>query len=163
MSMVVFVEEEYGYRNWIWMPSMSSAELEAWWKALPTVATYFFAGPSSFPGEIHQIYIEDDGFYLVKEGGGRTLEPLSEKMPLPDESWYAHIHMECDSFLAPPKSDPSDVDESEHAHEDIRFYHAGYVSAEEYYSDEYVHTPEVEAAWDKATFEHFQKILNDEN
>ena len=151
MSMVVFVEEEYGYRNWIWMPSMSKEELEAWWKAIPTVATYFFAGPTSFPGDVHQIYIEEDGFYLVKEGEGRELEQLSEKLPLPEESWYAHIHLECDSFLAPPQDRET---------ENIRILHAGYVPEEEYYNDEYVHTPEVEAAWDKATFEQFQKVLD---
>ncbi len=153
MSTIVFVEEEYGYRNWLWMPSMSDDELKAWWEELPTVATYFFSGASGFPGEIHQIYIEDDGFYLVEEGGGRVLNQLSEKLPMPDESWYIHIHLECDSFLLPPGAEG----------EADRILHAGYVPDEEYYKDDYTHTPEVEAAWDKATLDHFQSILNESN
>ena len=55
---VVHVEEEYGYRDWLWVPDMTIDELRAWWQKLPTVAPFFFDGPVSFPGEIHQIYFD---------------------------------------------------------------------------------------------------------
>lgn len=32
-EVVVWVEEEYGYRIWIWLPGCSASELEARWRA----------------------------------------------------------------------------------------------------------------------------------
>ena len=49
MSIVVQIEEEYGYRNWIWLTGMSAEELKAWWSSKKTVNAFFYDGPVSFP------------------------------------------------------------------------------------------------------------------
>lgn len=148
MSIVVLLQEEYGYREWVWMPNMSADELKAWWKAMPTVAPFFFNGPVEFPGETHQIYFEEDGFYLVTEGDMRVVTPVSGKFDLDeDKHWHAHLHQDNDSFLKSP--------DGEYIH------HAGWVSDEEYYSDDYQSPTEVESAWDASMHEQFKKIIEE--
>jgi len=148
-TILVFLEEEYGYRNWAWMPDMSAAELKEWWKAMPTVAPYFFSGPVDFPGDVHQIYIDEEGFWMVQEADGRVLEPISAKFLLDNgPQWRAHIHQDNDSYLVPPGEDA--------------IFHAGYVTDEEYYSDDYQSPQEVQDAWDMGMIEQVQKIIAEE-
>lgn len=150
MSIVVFLQEEYGYREWVWMPDMSADELKAWWKAIPTVAPYFYDGPVNFPGEIHQIYFDtgdEGGFWVVKEEDRRVVTPISEKFTMNyDQHWQAHIHTDNDSYLKPPGEDA--------------ILHAGHVTDEEYYNDDYQASPEVDEAWSASTHEQYKKIMH---
>jgi len=140
MAVVVHIEEEFGYRSWIWLAEMSKKELIEWWTAHKTVNAYFYDGPVTFPGEVHRIYHEadymremmdadesftenDKEFFLVEEGEGRTLTQLSEKLTMPDEHWYMHLHTDNDSFLRTAEGE--------------EVYHEGKVSDEEYFSDDY--------------------------
>jgi len=163
MGIVVLLEEEFGYRHWLWEPGLSAEELKAWWRAIPTVATYFYDGPIEFPGNVHQVYYEPEWrqssenmdtqlekgeFIFVKEEGMRHLVPLAETMKLPDDCWHAHLHVDCDSFLKPP--------------DDECVRHAGYITEDEYYSESYEATPEAEEASVKATMNHLKKILKEE-
>jgi hypothetical protein len=143
---VVQVEEEYGYREWLWVPNMTIDELRVWWQKLPTVAPFFFDGPVSFPGEIHQIYFHTPTtFSFVEEGEGRVVTPLhSDPITLPKDALYMHIHEDEDSFLR--------IGE-EHVE------HAGYVHPDEAYEEGYEVPEEAKEAWDKALHEEVAKMI----
>ena len=165
-EIVVLLEEEFGYRHWVWMPEMSAEELKEWWQAIPTVAPYFYDGPKAFPGQIHQIYwetkyqresehcetqLEEGEFFFVKpveDGNRRVLTPLSHSMQMPDEYWRAHIHVDCDSYLITPDEE--------------RILHAGNISEDEYYSNDYEPSPEVEDAWAQALNDQVGRIIREE-
>jgi len=118
---------------------MTIDELKVWWQGLPTVAPYFFDGPVSFPGEIHQIYFETATmFAFVREGSGRVVTPLhSDFFLLPKDALYMHIHEDEDSFLRIGDKD---------------YEHAG---AKNYESDK--EDVEVREAWDKALCEEITR------
>ena len=159
MEIVVLLEEEFGYRYWVWFPGMSAEELKEWWKAMPTVATYFYDGPAGLPGDGIQVYYEpswrreadgvdtflDKGQFIIVEQDGCSLTPLSSVMQLPDDRWNAHLHIECDSYLKAPDGDV--------------IHHAGYISEDEYYSEDYQVSPDTEKAWQDATMRQLDKIL----
>jgi len=142
---VVHVEEEYGYRDWLWAPNMTIDELKLWWQNLPTVAPFFFDGPVSFPGEIHQIYFETaTTFSFIKEGPGRIVTPLHTNfITLPKDALYMHIHEDEDSFLRIGDKD---------------YEHAGWRE----YDDSSEQTEDVKEAWDKALNESIAKRLRSE-
>ena len=142
---VVQVEEEYGYREWLWVPNMTIDELRVWWQKLPTVAPFFFNGPVSFPGEIHQIYFETaTTFAFVKEGPSRVVTPLhSDFITLPTDALYVHVHEDEDSFLR--------IGEE-------YVEHAGHVHPDEAYKEDYEAPEEVREAWDKALYEDIQRV-----
>jgi hypothetical protein len=143
----VHIEEEYGYRQWLWMPEATVEELKKWWRELPTVAPFFYSGPANFPGEISQIYFHTrDSFQMVTEGDGRNLTAVSDLLTLPTDAIYMHIHDDSDSYMR---------------HGEELIHHAGKVSEEEYYSDEYETPKKVEKAWEEATAEHLNKILKE--
>jgi len=162
-EIVVLLEEEFGYRHWVWIPEMSAEELKEWWQAIPTVAPYFYDGPKTFPGKVHRIYyekdyvresehldatLEKDEFFFVQEGAGRTLTPTSHSMRLPDKHWCAHVHMDCDSYLMTPDEE--------------MIYHAGYIEEDEYYNNDYEPSPEVEDAWTQALNNQIGRIIREE-
>ena len=125
---IVHIEEEYGYRDWVWSPDMTVDELKVWWESLPTVAPYFFEGPVSFPGEVHQICFHyEDGeelltkppsYSLVEEVEGRTVIPLHPNpLKMPEDIIRMHIHEDSDSYLI--------ID-------GVGYNHAGYVEYDDY-------------------------------
>ena len=133
---VVYIQEEYGYRDWLWVPSMTKEELAEWWKNLPSVSPFFFSGPVDFPGEVHQIYLHNENdFRFVEEGEGRVVHPIHEDMlSLPENVIRMHIHEDMDSYLT--------ID-------DETIYHAGYMSLDEYYEQE-VSQEEIDRTLEKA-------------
>lgn len=57
-EVVVAIEEEWGFRYFIWIPGMSGAELESWWLAMEDVETFWKTEPGTkirlrhgWPGE----------------------------------------------------------------------------------------------------------------
>lgn len=76
-QVIVLLEEEYGYRTWIWHTGMSEAEIVEWWKNLETVSPYFFT-PVGLPGTLKERDWDED---------------------LPETTWSGHIHEDGDSFL----------------------------------------------------------------
>ena len=150
---IVHIEEEYGYRDWVWSPDMTVDELKVWWESLPTVAPYFFEGPVSFPGEVHQICFHyEDGeelltkppsYSLVEEVEGRTVIPLHPNpLKMPEDIIRMHIHEDSDSYLI--------ID-------GVGYNHAGYVEYDDYNDEAYESAPEVKDAWDKALYEDMTK------
>ena len=161
MNPVVHIEEEYGYRSWIWMPDMSEEEVINWWKNLPSVGAYFYDGPKNLPGEIHQVYFkrtphdapEEDHepaglrFCLVTNGEGHTLDQTSEFMELPEGAWYMHMHTDNDSIL---------IIDSE------RIHHMGHVADEEYFDENYEPPPDVAEIWGKAMGKQIEKYITEQ-
>lgn len=91
---VVWLEEEYGYRYWRWEPGMTGDELVQWWKELKSVLPYFFspAGGVAKCGKRHP------GL------PGKLEERSWENFPRCDAPnlWRAHIHEDEDSYLKLP-------------------------------------------------------------
>ena len=142
-SVVVFLEEEHGYRYWMWSPGMSEDDLASWWKAMPTVAPYFYHSMDNLPGTVVQIFqVEVDGKWAF-----RTRRDSSVQLPDTPPSWWtckAHMHTDDDSGLR--LSDGEQV------------LHAGYVDPDDYHSDDYVVPPDVAAAWEEAMLAYTKKL-----
>ena len=117
-KLAVYIQEEYGYRDWLWIPNMTVDEVKSWWKELPSVSPYFFTGPISFPGQVHQIAFRNEKeFQFVEEGDGRVVYPMHEDyITMPDDCVRIHIHEDFDSYLSVG---------------DETIYHAGYVPFDE--------------------------------
>ena len=49
-DLVVYLDEEYGYRHWYWFPDMTTDELHAYWDQCEI--TQHFYDPSSLPGDV---------------------------------------------------------------------------------------------------------------
>ena len=79
---IVMIEEEYGYRYWIWEPRKTREELIEWWRAVESTDAYLFS-PASLPGKVTQI------------------RKVRQKSCL----WYCHLHMNRDSFLKTPEGE----------------------------------------------------------
>lgn len=81
-NFVVLVNEEYGFRHWIWDTHMSKEALIEWWTNLATVEPYFF-DPAKLPGNVRQV--EEEDFYQILEGN--------------QETPHLHLHMDDDSWF----------------------------------------------------------------
>ncbi|KKL84750.1 hypothetical protein LCGC14_1961550 [marine sediment metagenome] len=87
-KLVVYLDEEYGYRQWFWFPNMPESELQAYWDSLNAPDFYFsiykllgdmVPCESDFP--MYDVW--DEGFRL-------------------ENSWRAHLHWDDDSWLKGP-------------------------------------------------------------
>ncbi|MDB4278658.1 hypothetical protein N9917_03570 [Deltaproteobacteria bacterium] len=102
LTVTVYVDEEYGYRSWVWETGMTAEELVAWWTGLETVMSYFFS-PSGLPGTMTQVHLGAEAFAVHE-----TNEPIPfpagyhYKDDRPRDYWKAHMHIEEDSFLQAP-------------------------------------------------------------
>ena len=71
----VFIEEEYGYRYWVWETGMGADELVALWKTLnPTTC---FVHPDTLPGKVVEVW--DDITHTLNgmvDGKGTPLEEI---------------------------------------------------------------------------------------
>lgn len=56
-DLVVYLSEEYGYRQWFWFPGMSESDLETFWEKC-NIEDYFF-NPSNLPGDVVPVPPED--------------------------------------------------------------------------------------------------------
>lgn len=120
-KLVVYVQEEYGYRDWLWVPDMALEEVKEWWKNLLTVTPYFFNGPITFPGKVYQIAFHSEKEFQIVDEDGRVVYPTHTGMlALPDDCVRMHIHEDFDSWLT--------------VGEEV-IHHAGYVTFAEATSD----------------------------
>jgi len=106
---VVRVEEEYGYRHWLWFTGMSVPELREWWTSQKTMENHFWCPGGSLPG------------------------CCIEEIDYPDVSietdWDAHIHMDDDTYLNYKQNDPESCE---------TILHEGYEPNKYGYDDECV-------------------------
>ena len=78
--MIFFIDEEYGYRNWIWDTKKTKEEMVLWWSKLESVDPFFFNPSKTLP------------FGIVS--------PLSEDcMHIPETDGYMHLHEDGDSYM----------------------------------------------------------------
>lgn len=90
----VMLDEEYGYREWIWRTGMTAEELTEFWRNIPTMEPYFFS-PKGLPGKVLLLFPEDDQ-------SDEDYERLRESYRKEAAGWVAHIHVEDDSYLQTP-------------------------------------------------------------
>jgi hypothetical protein len=105
----VFVEEEYGYRYWMWDTGMTPEALIAWWQALDTVHKYFFS-PASLPGRMTEIAVANR-----RDPSRKDYEAFFAALDaarLVAQGWDLHIHQDNDSDLR---------------HDGTTYTHAGFV------------------------------------
>ena len=98
-GVTVYVEEECGYRHWIWSPGLTVDELVEMWKARPDFRDAFMdPSESSLPGTWKRIvdaFSEDMVEMVDEEGKGYDLRELRKGVS-------AHIHVEHDTYLTLP-------------------------------------------------------------
>ena len=127
-TITVALDEEYGYREWLWETGMTAAELEVWWSTKQTLGAYFFS-PVELPGSMMQVSedmteVNAKCMMLVERGPEGTGEltkeacdsqitsvlrdhpckliytETGEEAPKKESGWWsAHIHMDEDSHL----------------------------------------------------------------
>ena len=89
----VFLNEEYGYKTWIWKPNMNEEEFVSWWQNLTDsdVIKYYF-NIKALPGTLKE-YIEKD-----KTGNANIREYGDPKSHRP--YYYCHFHDVDDSYIS---------------------------------------------------------------
>ena len=79
--MEFLIEEEYGYRYWVWKTDKTHDEMIDWWINLETVNPFFFNPSKSLPFG--------------------NVSPLSEDcMEIPELRGYIHLHEDDDSHMS---------------------------------------------------------------
>ena len=124
-STVVYIEEEYGYRYWVWFTPFTKEELTHWWGRLDSVMRYFYHAADTLPGLVLESIPCAPEEY-IKSWGGRLTEEERENVrqyiegmcrPTYGEAlsqsgvWKCHLHTDDDSWLSC---------------EDKTYYHAGF-------------------------------------
>jgi hypothetical protein len=127
-TVTVLLDEEYGYRTWIWETGMTPSDLEAWWSSKEHLGAYFFT-PTGLPGDLKQVDEDLTGLDAKwnavldrgPDGSGEITEDEVQKQiaalcrnhpfkltytdtgePAPEKQpdwWTGHIHIEDDSHL----------------------------------------------------------------
>lgn len=82
-SITVFLEEECGYRYWIWRPGMGTLQLIRWWYMTPNIPL----DPQKLPGEV------------IPFAESKFSEKRARRSKLRGTMPYAHLHIPEDSYL----------------------------------------------------------------
>lgn len=87
----VFLNEEYGYKTWIWTPNMTEDEFVSWWENLSEsdIIKYYF-NINALPGTLKEYKDETRGTALRREYG----DPTSYR-----PTYYCHFHDVDDSYI----------------------------------------------------------------
>jgi hypothetical protein len=88
----VFLNEEYGFKTWIWHPNMNEEEFTSWWEALTDsdVIKYYF-NIHSLPGTLKEYVEKSPGNAQRREYG----DPTSHR-----PYYYCHFHDVYDSYIS---------------------------------------------------------------
>lgn len=88
----VFLNEEYGYKTWIWRPNMTEEELISWWGSLSEsdIIKYYF-NIKALPGELKEYVERSTGNAQRREYG----DPTSHR-----PYYYCHFHDVDDSYIS---------------------------------------------------------------
>ena len=88
----VFLNEEYGYKTWIWHPNMNEEEFTSWWESLTDsdVIKYYF-NIHSLPGTLKEYVEKSPGNAQRREYG----DPTSHR-----PYYYCHFHDVYDSYIS---------------------------------------------------------------
>lgn len=88
----IFLNEEYGYKTWIWHPNMNEEEFTSWWESLTDsdVIKYYF-NIHSLPGTLKEYVEKTTGNAQRREYG----DPTSHR-----PYYYCHFHDVYDSYIS---------------------------------------------------------------
>ena len=75
------IEEEYGYRWWVWETNKTYPEMIEWWTKLESVSPYFFNPGQTLP--FGEVSLMSDSLSEIKE----------------EVRGYMHLHGDEDSFM----------------------------------------------------------------
>jgi hypothetical protein len=91
----IFVNEEYGYKAWIWRPNMTEDEFISWWSSLTEtdIIKYFF-NIRSVPGILTPYKRKDLSLTSTGENVRMAGDPMSHK-----PYYYCHMHDVDDTFM----------------------------------------------------------------
>ena len=88
----VFLNEEYGYKCWIWQPNMNEEEFVSWWQNLTdSDIIKFYFNIKALPGTLKQYKEKVPGNAERREAG----DPTSHR-----PYYYCHFHDVNDSYIA---------------------------------------------------------------
>ena len=93
-SVKVFLDEEYGYRSWVWDTGMDEHSLVKWFEE-KLFEGESFPSPENLCGSVVEVDIVEKGSY----------------------TWLAHLHMKDDTWLQKPTGEiirPNGWDEEEY-------------------------------------------------
>jgi hypothetical protein len=107
---VVMLDEEHGYRSWLWYTGMAHEELKAYWEGLATVQDFFF-DPTKLKGLLvpwwpdggepeKGLFTYDRADFKYNEG---DVEGTVVWMAHEDILWRGHIHQDDDSGIGCPE------------------------------------------------------------
>ena len=111
MTTVVYVSEEYGYRNYLWEAPLSEEELIKAYQKEEDISVYYFSAlgfTKRFGGRVRQIFHDESplygwGEFVAKEGYEEfTFDQCPaafEPIPKGCAENYLHLHWEDDSYL----------------------------------------------------------------
>ena len=98
---VVCLDEEFGFRQWIWIPNVSSQKLESWWKRQHNLDLFYF-----LPREIEMgTWIQAIGEYneTLDISYNEVTYNLYHKLIKSGLVYTGHLFDNTDSFLISPK------------------------------------------------------------
>jgi hypothetical protein len=89
----VFLNEEYGYKCWIWRPNMNEDEFVSWWNSATEsdIIKYFF-NIHALPGSLREYTEKNVGGSATKREYG---DPISHR-----PYYYCHFHDVDDSYIS---------------------------------------------------------------
>jgi len=112
-QIVVLVVEEYGYRQWLWMPAFDGATLEAWWRDCQTVLPYFYNPGTTLPPVMRRMDLSAAGWEASRSAREQIIQ-------FPNV-YSCHLHDDDDSWLR--------------RHDQTILYHGGYTGSRSMASD----------------------------
>jgi FAD/FMN-containing dehydrogenase len=126
-SVVVYIEEEYGYRYWVWHTGFSATELAEWWQKLDSVMRYFYHTTDTLPGlvlesvncpveDLRAVYKDDKEANIEAYIGSLARPTFHEANQGKVPTWFCHMHCDDDSLLVDAEGN--------------RITHAGHVTDE---------------------------------
>ena len=90
----IFVNEEYGYKTWMWRPNMTEEEFISWWESLTEsdIIKYYF-NIKSLPGTLKPHKVKEVG--TLGDGITRMHGDPKNYQPY----YYCHMHDVDDTFI----------------------------------------------------------------
>ena len=87
----VFLNEEYGYKKWIWTPNMGEEEFVAWWGDLTeSMLIKYYFNIKTLPGTLKPYIEKNSGSAIKREYGDPTSHTTY---------YYCHFHDTDDSYI----------------------------------------------------------------
>lgn len=102
-KVVVCLDEEYGYRMWLWDTGMTVEELTRWWTEMATVSPHFMDPSKTLPGKLQRAYpVSETEVAVYREDlADGTVDSGFLYVTTP-KGWSAHLHEDDDSYLRVP-------------------------------------------------------------